>query len=340
MGKYKIVFLIAILGALGFLTYNLMNKKKSSLSNEALSDFAIKDTSTIDRIRISSNVGGLVDFVKSNGTWKFEDGGCAQQHMLFNFLETIKYIAVKSPVPKGTIETVNKQTLAQHKKIEIFQNGKLTKTWFIGTTTADHYGTYMILKEEGVGISPEPFIVFQPNVYGNLADQFSLRRKDYECSGIYVYDNLFDIKEIDVINHEDTSTNFTIKSVDTNTFELFSNNTKIENFDTVKVRKYITLFSKLHYDVKEPIIPKEIRDSTISSPPYYTIIVTDKEGTMNKLVTHLKDPVNVEYDYDGNLITTDRDNLYAVTNNGDFVMIQYFVFGKTFRDLSYFIENK
>ena len=340
MGKFKIVFLIIVLAALGYAAFVLTSSKKSSLSNEALSDFAIKDTASIDRLRISSNVGGMVDFVKIDGRWNFKDGGCTQQHMIYNFLETIKYVAIKSPVPQGTIETVNKQTLAQHKKVEIFQNGELTKTWFIGTTTADHYGTYMILKIEGVGISPEPFITFQPNVYGNLADQFSLRRKDYECSGVFVYDNLFDIKEIDVVNHDDTSLNFTIRSLDTNTFELLNNGLKVHNFDTVNVRKYITGFAKMHYDVKEPIIPREIRDSTMASPPYFTITVTDKKGNKNKLITHLKDPVNEEFDFDGNLVTIDRDNLYAVTNEGDFVMIQYFVFDKAFKSLTFFTENK
>lgn len=339
MRNYKLVFLIVLVGILGYAVYILSSEKKSSLSNEALSDFAIKDTATIDRIKISSNVGGEVEFVKTKGVWSFTDGGCMQQHMIYNFLETIKYIAIKAPVAKGTIETVNKQTLASHKKIEIFQNGALTKTWFIGTTTADHYGTYMILKKENVGISPEPFITFQPNVYGNLADQFSLRRKDYECSGVFIYDNLLDIKNIDVICHADTSLNFSITCLDSNTFELSNNGSIINGFDTVNVRKYITGFAKMHYDVKEPIIPKAIRDSTMASNPYYTIKITDNKGEVNKIITHLKDPVNVEYDFDGNLVKTDRDNLYAVTDDSVFVMIQYYVFDKAFKTLNFFTEK-
>lgn len=335
MKHLKIVLLLVILGGLGFLTFNLMSQKKSSLSNEALSNFAIKDTASIDRITVSSNAGGLVDFIKKDGQWNFIDGGCMQQHMLRNFLETIKYIAIKGPVPKGTIETVNKQTLSKHKKIEIYQNGLLTKTWFIGITTADHYGTYMILKEEGVGISPEPFITFQPNVYGNLADQFSLRRKDYECSGIFTYKNLFEIKEINVVVHEDTSKSFRIVALDTNSFELYQNHNKIVAFDTTRVRNYITGFIKMHYDVKEPLIPREIRDSTIASEPYYTITVKDKTKS-TRLITHLKDPLGVELDYDGNLVEFDRDNLYGVTQSGEFVMIQYYVFDKAFKTINYF----
>jgi len=339
MKKYKIIFLVAVLVILGYFVFSLMSRKKSSLSSEALSEFSIKDTATIDRLRISSNAGGMVDFVKTNGNWSFKEGGCAQQHMIHNFLETIKYIAVKAPVPVGGIENVNKQILSQHKKIEIFQSGKLAKTWFIGTSTADHYGTYMTLKIEGKGISPEPFITFQPNVYGNLADQFSLRKKDYECSAIFSYENLFDIKEIDVIVHDDTSSNFTIKSLDENVFELYSNDVKIQQFDTTKVRGYITAFSKMHYTTKEPIIPEEVRDSTLASKPHYTISVTDKDGNITSIVTHLKDPIKIEYDYDGNLITTDRNNLYAVIRDNVFVQIQYFVFDKTFKNLEFFKLN-
>ncbi|MFK8044567.1 MAG: hypothetical protein AB8B72_03675 [Crocinitomicaceae bacterium] len=340
MKKYRLIFLVVVLGVLGYFVFTLMSKKKSSLSSESLSEFSIKDTATIDRLRISSNAGGMVDFVKKNGGWSFKEGGCAQQHMIHNFLETIKYIAVKAPVPAGGVENVNKQILSQHKKVEIFQNGKLSKTWFIGTSTADHYGTNMILKIEGKGISPEPFITFQPNVYGNLADQFSLRKKDYECSAIFSYENLLDIKKIDVTVHEDSSSNFEIISIDENRFELYSNGVKIERFDTTKVRGYITAFSKMHYTTKEPIIPKEIRDSTIASTPYYTIRVTDKKGITTSIVTHLKDPIKIEYDYDGNLITTDRNNLYALIRDDVFVQIQYFVFDKTFRNLEYFRPNE
>lgn len=339
MGKLKLIILVIVLAGLSVVTYQLFNKEKSSLSAEALSDFAIKDTASIDRLIISSNSGGMIDFKKIEGKWGFADGGCIQIHMIHSFLETIKYVAIKSPVPRGAVENVNKLTLAQHKKIEIFQNGKLTKTWFIGTTTSDHYGTNMILKIEGIGISPEPFITFQPNVYGNLADQFSLRRKDYECSGIFVYKNLFDIKEIDIINHEDSTSNFTIKSMDTNTFKLYSNGAEVQNFDTVNVREYIAGFAKMHYDVKEPSIPKEIRDSIVDSPPYYTIKVTDKNGRVTSLITHLKGAIQQEFDYDGNLITIDRDNLYAVTDDSVFVMLQYYVFGKAFKKLSDFKKN-
>jgi len=335
MKKIIPFILVLIFLILGYYAYSLLTEKKSALSNESLSNFAIKDTSSINRLTISNTNNERIDFHKIDGSWQFEDGTCLQVHMINNFLETIKYIAIKAPVPVGTVPYVNKEILGQHKKIEIYQHGKLSKTWYIGSSTQDHYGTYMILKIEGQGISPEPFVTFLPSGYGNLSDQFSLRKKDYQCSGIFVY-KPDDIKSINVVCHSDTSQNFLIKNLGNNEFEIYNNGTKISQFDTVKVRDYIVSFKKMHYQTKEPIMPKNIRDSIIQSPPYYTLTVTNSNGVKNELITHLKYNPFEKYDYDGNLIIYDLNNLYGYNNQIGFVSIQYFVFDKTFKTIQYF----
>ncbi|MFD1552291.1 hypothetical protein DNU06_11340 [Putridiphycobacter roseus] len=335
MKKIIPFLLLFVLIGLGVYTYFLLNTEKSSLSKNALSDFAIKDTASITRIVISSSMGDKVDFAKKDGKWQYIDGACIQQHMIHNFLETIKYIAVKAPVPKGAVENVTKQTLGQHKKLEIYVDGKLAKTWYIGSATADHYGTYMILENEGEGISPEPFITFMPNVYGNLADQFSIRKKDYECSGIFNYD-LKNIKRIEVVVHQDSSVNFEVGINGENIFELTNNTKPVSDFDTTKIRSFVANFKKMHYDTKEPIMPLVLRDSILNSAPYYTVTVTDKNGVENTMITYLK-PIEFEkYDYNGDLIIYDQTNLFAVIRKDQFVEIQYFVFDKIFKDVNYF----
>ena len=96
---------------------------KSSLSEKALSDFAVKDTASIDRINLSDTKGHAMTFVKSNHVWTLEAGECVQQHMIATFLETFKYVSVKSPVPEGAVDNMNTQIMLHHKKIEIYQNG-------------------------------------------------------------------------------------------------------------------------------------------------------------------------------------------------------------------------
>ncbi len=335
MKKYRSILIILIVSALGYLTYGLLTQKKSSPSDKGLSEFAVKDTSLITRIIISSNAGGKVDFNKQDGKWFFNEGGCVQQHMIKSFLETIKYIAIKGPVQKGAIQNVNKRILGRHKKIEIFQNNKLFKTWYIGTSTRDHYGTYMLLKTAAEGTSPEPYIMYLPNMYGNLSDQFSLRKKDYECSEIFVYDPL-NIKTVEVELPDSSHLNFRIESIGENAFELYQNDTKIEGFDTTRVRAYLVGFRKIHYDTKEPIMPDVIRDSILDQNPNYIITITDNNGDKNRVETFLKPAIQEKYDYNGDLIKHDRNHLFALSNEGTFLLIQYHVFDKLFRDINYF----
>lgn len=335
MGKIKNLLLVLAVIGLAYFTYSLLNKKKSSLSVNALSNFAIKDTASIDRLIISDNMQGNVEFVKKDGEWSFPDGNCVQIHMIESFLETIKYISIKSPLPKSSVKNVSKRILGHHKKLEIYQNGKLSKTWFIGSSTADHYGTYMILKNEGEGISPEPFITYVPSGYGNLTDQFSLRRKDYECSEIFAYDPL-EIKSINVIVGADQTQNFKIISLEKNIFELYNNEEKVEVFDTSAVRNYLVSFKKIHYDVKEPIIPIGIRDSTMNSQFQYHIEVVDNKGETRSVKTYLKISESDNYNLEGNLVPNDLNSLYAVTGLETFVQIQYFVFDKLLKDLNDF----
>ncbi len=80
--------------------------------------------------------------------------------------------------------------MKHHKKVEIFQNGKIAKTWYVGNATQDHLGTYMLLKDAEKGKSPEPFIMFLPNMYGSLQARFSTNPLDYVCSEIFTYDPL------------------------------------------------------------------------------------------------------------------------------------------------------
>lgn len=173
MKNVKTILIVVAVAILAYFTYQLSTQKKSSLSENALSDFAVEDTASVDRIKLSDTQGFEVEFMKNGKLWVRPDSSCVQQHMIHLFLETFKYISVKSPVPEGAVDNINKMIIAHHKKVEIFQNGKLEKTWYIGNATQDHLATYMLLEDAEKGRSPEPFIMSLPNMYGSLDAQFS-----------------------------------------------------------------------------------------------------------------------------------------------------------------------
>ncbi|MBD3636853.1 MAG: hypothetical protein HUJ25_05870 [Crocinitomicaceae bacterium] len=342
MKNFKVIIVILIAGGLGLWAFMLANKEDSSskMSDEALSDFAIEDTASIDKLILTDTEGNKgVTLIRQGVEWTTEDGECVQQHLVQTILMTIKRIMVKSPVPKSSIETVNKNLTTHHRKVQIYQNGELKKTWYVGQPTQDQYGTYMLLKDPEKGKSPEPFIMHLPNMHGNLETRFITNPLEFECTDVFVY-NPLEIKTIDVQLPDSSQYNFKITALGKNEFNLSSNGKSIPNFDTVNVRNYILGFKKIHFEQHNYLINQKSADSLKSTTPWYIIEVTDKEGESRRIRCFRKKMTYERYDYDGNLIIYDRDRLWVELSDGRLVVGQFYVFDKILRDLRYFLKSK
>lgn len=335
MKNIKTILLLVVVVILGYFVFTKLQGEKSSLSNEALSNFAIKDTASIDRINLSDTEGRELSFKKENDIWTLDNGDCVQQHMIEVFLETFKYVSVKAPVPKGAVENTNKRIMTHHKKVEIFKDGVISKTWYVGSATQDHLGTYMLLKDPILGKSPEPFIMFLPNMYGVLDARFSTNPLDYVCSEIFAYDPL-NISAIEVTIPDSSELNYKIIALNDNTFELYNNDIKIELFDTARVRSYLTGYRKIHFEIHNRTASQENIDSLNNTIPYYEISVIDKSGDTNKVKALKKDPGFDRYDFNGNLVEYDQDRLWVFNRYKELTVCQYHVFDKLMRDINYF----
>jgi len=335
MKNIKTIGIVIVILVLGFVIFSKVNEKKSSLSFEAISNFTVKDTATVDRINLSDSEGRSMSFIKNGNTWTLENGKCIQQHMIYVFLETFKFVAVKGPVSIGALDNVNKMIMTHHKKIEIFQNGKLAKTWYVGNATRDHEGTFMLLKDPVLGKSPEPFIMYLPNMHGNLLDRFSTNPLDYVCSEVYKYDPLV-INTVNVVVPDSSHLNFRIELIAKNTFELYNNETKIEDFDTTKVRSYLNYFRKIHFEFHNRTASQEKIDSLQSATPFYTIDVTDNTGDVNGIRAYKKMAAFEQLDFNGDIIKYDPNKLWVFTRYNELTVCQYHVFDKLFRTINYF----
>lgn len=335
MKNIKTILIVLVISVLGFVIYTKTKQEKSSLSAEGISSFAVKDTASIDKINLSDTQGNKMSFIKKGSQWTLENGKCIQQHMIKVFLETFKFVAVKGPVPVGAVDNVNKQITAHHKKIEIFKNGILSKTWYVGNPTRDHEGTYMLLKDPVLGKSPEPYNMYLPNMHGNLADRFSTNPLDYVCSEVYKYDPLT-IKTVDVVVPDSSHLNFRIELIAKNTFELYNNDVKMESFDTTRVRTYLNYYRKIHFEFHNRSANKEKVDSLRAATPYYAINVTDNTGDVNGIKAYKKSASTIRKDFNGDIIKYDINKLWVFTRYDELTVCQYHVFDKLFRDINFF----
>lgn len=338
MKKWRVWIILFIAAAMAVWAFMLSKQDdgNSKLADEALSDFAISDTASIDKLILTDTEGNKgVTLIRTGVSWSNENGDCVQQHLVHTILETIKHIKVKSPVPKTGIETVNKNLTTHHRKIEIYIKGELAKTWYVGQPTQDQYGTYMLLKDPEKGKSPEPFIMHLPNMYGNLESRFITNPLEFECTGIFNYDPLA-IKSIDVRIPDSSEYDFKITLLDNNLFALANGTSQVASFDTAKVRNYILGYKKVHFEQHNYLINKKSEDSLKATTPWYDITVTDVKGESKRVLCYKKKMVYPKMDYNGELIEWDRDRLWVVTNDGRLVVGQYYVFDKLLRDIRYF----
>lgn len=337
MKNIKTIIIVLVLGALAFTAYKLSSTPSgSNMADQALSDFAVKDTASIDKLVLTDTEGNPgVTVVRTAGEWTTEEGECVQQHLVQTLLETIKYIKVKGPVSKGSLETINKSLAAHNKKMEIYQNGKLTKTWYVGDPTQDQYGTFMLLKDEEKGKSPEPFIMHLPNMYGNLSTRFITSPLPFKCSEVFSYDPL-DIASVTVTIPDSSYLNFKVVANTENSFSVFNNETSVESFDTTQVRNYLVGFRKVHFENHNYILSEERVDSLKNSTPYFTIDVTSKAGETNGVRIFRRKQQYEKVGLDGELLEWDQDRVWVELNDGTIVVGQYYVFGKLMRDIRFF----
>ena len=150
---------------------------KCDFSNQSsdFKNFAIKDTSKISKFRISDTEGNEILISRDNSSRNWMIYGTsfkANQPSVDLLMETFYRIRVKQEVPNSALNTVINRLSVRHKKVEIFTTKELPfKTWYIGSPTQDHTGTYMLLQigeEKGI----KPYVTYKPGMYGSLEVRF------------------------------------------------------------------------------------------------------------------------------------------------------------------------
>jgi hypothetical protein len=111
------------------------------------------------------------------------------------------------------------------------------------------------------------------------------------------------------------------------------------NYDTTRLLGFLSSFEDVRFEsLLEQLIEKTFIDSVSASTPKTIITLTDKKGDVNRVEIFSKPGFAPLFDVDGaRMEPVDIDRAYALVNNReDFVLIQYYVFDKVTRPLSFF----
>lgn len=338
MKKNKIaILLVAILVPVTL--WLVQHNNKSTIKKE-LRDFAVEDTGGITQLFIVEKSGDKVKLDRmGKGQWQVNNKYPARQDGINLLLATIKNVQILSPVDKKAQESVIKTLASTARKIEIYAGDELIKVYYVGGETQDHLGTYMLLSDAKTELnSTVPFIMYIPGFNGYLTSRYFTAEKDWRDRNIFSYKaNEITSVKVECFNRPEQSFEITGQNNQYN-IQLLQDNKSLEGFDTLAIKQYLVYYENIGYESLENTFTK--KDSVITSPPCNRITVTDSKGNKTSITMFLKPPPPERIDPDGMPLKHDPDRLFAVINGQDFVLIQYYVFGKLLPDPAVYFRQR
>ncbi len=334
MSKKSIILTISIiiLGFLAFMATNLV--RNSGKSDTELLDFSIADTSSVDKIIMTDAFANRFQLIKKDGIWIDSAGNCIIQEPVHTILETFKNVEFKGYVPENSRKTITNRMSGTHTKVEIYQNGEWSKTWFVGFSTQDHYGTYMLL-ETPDGKSDLPVIMKIKAFNGIIEPRFFCDPRRWKCTEIFALER-DQIASVDVRFFDEPTRSFSVSQKGSNyTVKHFK--TLLPAVDTNMVIRYLNNYKKIHYEfVNYDLTDKQV-DSVKRSKPFCMLTLKEVSGKSNVLKMYrMKGTGELNMNEFGDSIAYNADRFWCLLPSGDLVKCQYFVFNPLIMGHIYF----
>lgn len=321
--NHKIIILI-LLVAVGITAYLYFNKSGSTLRDMegAKFDFAVEDTNSITKIFIADSKGEYVTLERGEKSWLVNGKFDARPDNIKLLMKTFGRIAVKAPVPKSAQDNIIKSIATKGTKVEIYQGGgQPSKTYYIGNSTMDQTGTYMLLETKGKK-SNVPFITHIPGFKGFLNSRFFTSASQWRDAAIFKHP-LSEIKEVKVEYFENPDQSFTITRKDTSFIMIDKNNQEVKA-PIERIKEYLGRYEKIYYEMADTESEQQVIDSVLNSTPFFKISLTDTNDEINEIVTyHMPNYRQIIDPITGEAFEYDVDRMYANVNKELFVFVQF-----------------
>ena len=303
-------------------------------------NFAVTDTAAVTRVIISDKAGKKVVLRRDEGagSWTVNQKFTARPDAMKTLLTTIHSVAVKSPVGVKARETILKWMITGATKVEIYQGENRVRMYYVGSDTQDQLGTYMLLSDPETEENAEaPFIMEIPGFNGYLTTRFFTSESDWRDRTVFRYTPP-EIKSIRVEHLKPQVPGFQLNLINAYSFTLESNSGAPLPFDTIRAKQYITYYGAVGFEAIEDKIQAAKKDSVIKSGPAHIIKLTDTKNQVTTVKLFLKQGDGESRDTTQK-IYIDPDRMYALINDKDFVLVQYYVFGKLLQMPEYFLAE-
>ena len=324
---YVLIFITAVTGGVWLYT-----QPAGQLTSNEGTDFAVDDTSTIDKIFIADMDGKSVTLTRpeQGKVWDLNGRFKAREDAVTLLLKTFKRAAIQGPVAEAAEPNVVRLISARGKKVEVYQGGDTpVKTWYVGTATPSHTGTYMVL-ETPQGRGAKPYVVHMEGFTGYLSTRFFTSERDWRFTGLFNHPKR-SLSRVEVRNLDEEGQSYMLSSKEDGTLALRDLEGNPQAYrDTSGLRQHFLRFKKVHLETYESRLDEAVEDSLRSASGAFELTTWNKRGARAFLTVHWKPGTNAVTGEVGK----DLEQLYGVTSEGEVVLLQRFVFDPLIRGLA------
>tara|TARA_B110000285_G_scaffold174068_1_gene195142 strand:- start:483 stop:1541 length:1059 start_codon:yes stop_codon:yes gene_type:complete len=332
--KKTITILIALGVLIGLGWYVLKLNNNAGKSDTKLISFAIKNVDKVDKVIINDPMGNEFEIQKNNGVWTDKNNGCISQESVNFIIDALKNIEFRGYIAEAAIENTKKRMATQHIKVQIFENGDWTKTWFIGPNSQDHHGQIMLLESKEFGQSNSPVEMKIKGIHGFLSSRFFADSKKWMCTNVFALE-VDEISKIDVKVNDQSERSFSVSKKATN-IHVYQQNKELSLIDTAMVYRYLHNYKKIHFEMANYNLNVLQIDSLKKTIPFAEISIHKSNGEKTGIKCYRIKKKTVTLEGQIQYRDNNEDRFWGELDNGQIVKCQYYVFNPLLMGHIYF----
>lgn len=327
---YIVVTLSLLMAAIALYYFRFVPKEQG---------FAVKEIGKVTKIVMKNTKQQQIVLSRQGDQWLVNEKYPVRQELMSILLNTISRVTSLSSVPKRAHDHVIRQLMTDHVKVQIFAGDNVLKTYYVGEETTNGRGTYMLLESEHEN-EKRPHITYVPGYQGFLTPIYANMDEDTWRSRVVFAYTEQDIEQLTVKYFENDKASFRINRVSGDSFVVRPLNEQylINQPNELRyLKQYLAFYQSISSEAFETANSQ--KDSIMRTTPYCTIEVKNTKGETNKVNMYymsITKRTKSVVDQNGKPLTYDLDRYYASQNDKDFLVVQYYVFGKILRQYADF----
>ena len=330
-----LILFLALGGASAWYLWRQDNSQMSRLRQER--DFAVPDTDDIHKIFLAHRDGEMVTLTRQGNDWLYNGKWKARPGAMDNLLDAIRRLRIKYVPPRAAVPAMVRDLGTQGIKVELYaRSGRLIKSYYIGGSTPDERGTYII--REGFN---EPFVGELPGWEGNLRFRYNLRGEDWRDRAVFA-ENPDQIVKVSLEYPKQRNQSFVLEKKG-NSFDIrpFYDITPESRrpYRPGSAEAFLVAFENLGAEAFRNDSPE--RDSVLNTVPFCIISLTNQSGQEQqvKLFPIYPDPTGLDPKSGYSLSSLPVERYYAAMSSGDFMLVQHRVFKNILWGYPFFFEQ-